>query len=33
MNLVEYSGQIEDKQERRTKYKQNHMLKLNLLSF
>lgn len=33
MNLMERSGQIEDEPERRTEYKQNHMLKFNLLSF
>lgn len=33
MNLMEHSGRIEDEQERRTEYKQNHMLKFNLLSF
>lgn len=33
MNLMERSGQIGDEQERRTEYKQNHMLKFNLSSF
>ena len=33
MDLMERSGQIEDEPERRTEYKQNHMLKFNLSSF
>lgn len=32
-NLMERSGQIRDKQERQTEYKQNHIPKFNLSSF